>query len=173
MTNPTTPTAEDPHALPEVTLDRIIEAMKTFDIELEPVTGRDDAATANLNGLPCMFAVLESVAIVRCDVPTDVNYAKSDAGLFLAANQINSVAMGARAVIADFDGMLLVRTEADIPCAAGMTDEQLAAALRASVDGVINAQNAMVAAAEEMAKLGSESAAQAGEGAEGAQGEQQ
>lgn len=94
MTNPTTPTAEDPHALPEVTLDRIIEAMKTFDIELEPVTGRDDAATANLNGLPCMFAVLESVAIVRCDVPTDVNYAKADAGLFLAANQINSVAMG-------------------------------------------------------------------------------
>ena len=173
MTNPATTPAEDPHALPEVTLDRIIEAMKTFDIELEPVTGRGDAATANLNGLPCMFAVLESVAIVRCDVPTDVNYAKADAGLFLAANQINSVAMGARAVIADFDGMLLVRTEADIPCAAGMTDEQLAAALRASVDGVINAQNAMVAAAEEMAKLGSESAAQAGEGTEGAQGEQQ
>ena len=173
MTNPTTTAAEDPHALPEVTLARIIEAMKTFDIELEPVTGRDDAATANLNGLPCMFAVLESVAIVRCDVPTDVNYAKADAGLFLAANQINSVAMGARAVIADFDGMLLVRTEADLPCAAGMTDEQLAAALRASVDGVINAQNAMVAAAEEMAKLGSESAAQAGEGSEDAQGEQQ
>ena len=77
MTNPATTPAEDPHALPEVTLDRIIEAMKTFDIELEPVTGRDDAATANLNGLPCMFAVLESVAIVRCDVPTDVNYAFS------------------------------------------------------------------------------------------------
>lgn len=173
MTNPTTTAADDPHALPEVTLARIIEAMKTFDIELEPVTGRDDAATANLNGLPCMFAVLESVAIVRCDVPTDVNYAKADAGLFLAANQINSVAMGARAVIADFDGMLLVRTEADLPCAAGMTDEQLAVALRASVDGVINAQNAMVAAAEEMAKLGSESAAQAGEGSEAAQGEQQ
>lgn len=173
MTNPTNTAAEDPHALPEVTLNRIIDAMKTFDIELEPVPGRDDAATANLNGLPCMFAVLDSVAIVRCDVPTDVNYAKADAGLFLAANQINSVAMGARAVIADFDGMLLVRTEADLPCAAGMTDEQLAAALRASVDGVINAQNAMVAAAEEMAKLGSESAAQAGEGSEAAQGEQQ
>ena len=72
--------------------------------------------------------------------------------------------MGASAVITDFDGMLLVRTESDIPCAAGMNDEQLASALRASVDGVINAQNAMVAAAEEMAKLGSESAAQAGEG---------
>ena len=128
------------------------------------MTGRTDAATANLNGLPCMFAVLDSVAIVRCDVPTDAEYAKADAGLFLAANQINSVAMGASAVITDFDGMLLVRTESDIPCAAGMNDEQLASALRASVDGVINAQNAMVAAAEEMAKLGSESAAQAGEG---------
>ena len=160
MTKP----AQDPHALPDVTLERIIAAMKTFDIELEPVTGRTDAATANLNGLPCMFAVLDSVAIVRCDVPTDAEYAKADAGLFLAANQINSVAMGASAVITDFDGMLLVRTESDIPCAAGMNDEQLASALRASVDGVINAQNAMVAAAEEMAKLGSESAAQAGEG---------
>ena len=160
MTNP----AKDPNALPDVTLDRVIAAMKTFDIEFEPVTGRTDAATANLNGLPCMFAVLDSVAIVRCDVPTDAEYAKADAGLFLAANQINSVAMGASAVITDFDGMLLVRTESDIPCAAGMNDEQLASALRASVDGVINAQNAMVAAAEEMAKLGSESAAQAGEG---------
>ena len=162
MTNPFTDQNTDPHALPDVTLDRIIAGMKSFEIELERVAGRDDAATANLNGLPCMFAVLDTVAIVRCDVPTDVEYAKADAGLFLAANQINSVSMGARAVIADFDGTLLVRTEADIPCAAGMNDEQLANALKRSVDGVIDAQNAMVAAAEEMAKLGSESAAEAG-----------
>lgn len=69
-------------AQPQVDLDRIIEAMKTFDIELTAVEGRDDAATANLNGLPCLFAVLDSVAIVRCDVPTDASYAKADAGLF-------------------------------------------------------------------------------------------
>ena len=150
-------------AQPQVDLDRVIEAMKTFDIELTAVEGRDDAATANLNGLPCLFAVLDSVAIVRCDVPTDASYAKADAGLFLAANQINSVALGARAVITEHEGLLVVRTERDIACAAGMSDEQLAASLKAAVDGVIGAQDAMVASAEEMAKLGSETAAKAGE----------
>ncbi|MFS0060327.1 YbjN domain-containing protein [Corynebacterium striatum] len=150
-------------AQPQVDLDRVIEAMKTFDIELTAVEGRDDAATANLNGLPCLFAVLDSVAIVRCDVPTDASYAKADAGLFLAANQINSVALGARAVITEHEGLLVVRTERDIACAAGMSDEQLAASLKVAVDSVIGAQDAMVASAEEMAKLGSETAAKAGE----------
>ena len=58
--------------------------------------------------------------------------------------------------------MLVVRTERDIPAAAGMTDEQLQAALKTAVDGVIRGQDAMVSAAEEMAKLGSETAAKAG-----------
>ena len=110
-----------------------------------------------------MFAVLDSVAIVRCDVPTDAVYTQADAGLFLAANQINSVAFGARAVISEHENLLVVRTERDIPCAAGLSDEQLTAALKVAVDGVIGAQDAMVASAEEMAKLGSETAAQAGE----------
>ena len=60
--------------------------------------------------------------------------------------------------------MLVVRTERDIPAAAGMTDEQLQAALKSAVDGVIRGQDAMVSAAEEMAKLGSETAANAGSG---------
>ena len=76
------------------------------------------------------------------------------AGLFLAANQINSVPFGARAVIADHDDMLVVRTERDVPCAAGLSDAQLGPALQAAVDGVLGAQDAMVAAAEEMTKLG-------------------
>lgn len=151
------------YAQPQVTLDRIISAMQTFDIELTKVEGRVDAATANLNGLPCVFAVLDSVAIVRCDVPTDAVYSQADAGLFLAANQINSAAFGARAVISEHENLLVVRTERDIPCAAGLSDEQLTAALKVAVDGVIGAQDAMVASAEEMAKLGSETAAQAGE----------
>ncbi|WP_286955079.1 MULTISPECIES: YbjN domain-containing protein [Corynebacterium] len=147
--------------LPVVTLDRVIDAMSTFDVELESTTGSLDAATANLNGLPCMFAVLDSVVIVRCDVPTDASFSAADAGLFLAANQINSVAFGARVVITDHDDMLVVRSERDIPCAAGLSDEQLNSALKAAVDAVIGAQDAMVAAAEEMSKLGSETAAAA------------
>ena len=132
--------------LPEITLDRVVEAMRSFDIELTKMDSDIEAATANLNGLPTMFAVLDSVVIVRCDVPTDAAYSKADAGLFLAANQI----------------MLVVRTERDIPAAAGMTDEQLQAALKSAVDGVIRGQDAMVSAAEEMAKLGSETAGKAG-----------
>ena len=151
------------YAQPQVTLDRIISAMQTFDIELTKVEGRVDAATANLNGLPCVFAVLDSVAIVRCDVPTDAVYSQADAGLFLAANQINSAAFGARAVISEHENLLVVRTERDIPCAAVLSDDQLTAALKGAVDGVIGAQDAMVASADEMAKLGSETAAQAGE----------
>ena len=81
----------------------------------------------------------------------------------MAANQINSVALGARAVITEHEGLLVVRTERDIACAAGMSDEQLAASLKVAVDGVIGAQDTMVASAEEMAKLGSETAAKAGE----------
>lgn len=41
---------------------------------------------------------------------------------------------------------------------AGMNDDQLAQSLKVAVDGVLAAQDALVAAAEEMAKLGSETA---------------
>ncbi|APT92455.1 hypothetical protein CPHO_05665 [Corynebacterium phocae] len=148
----------DPNSLAIVDIDRIIEAMATFEIELERVEGRDDAATANLNGLPCLFAVLDSVALVRCDVQTDATFLGADAGLFLAANQINSVAFGARAVISEYEGTLVVRTERELPIAAGMNDQQLRTQLKAAVDGVLRAQDAMVSAAQEMAKLGSETA---------------
>ena len=50
---------------PAVTMERVIEAMRTFDIELEKVPGNDTAATANLNGLPVLFALLDTVVIVR------------------------------------------------------------------------------------------------------------
>ena len=149
---------QDPNSLPIVTLDRVLEAMATFDVTLEPVEGRTDSATANLNGFPYLFAVLDHVVVVRCDVQTDAAFSTADAGLFLAANQINSVSFGARATITDFDDTLVVRTERDIACGAGLTDEQLRAALKDAVDAVMNAQNAMVASAEEMAKLGEKAA---------------
>lgn len=145
-------------ALDAVSMDRIDKAMGTHDITLNRIEGHD-VATANLNGLPCTFALLDSVAIVRADVLTEADFATADAGLFLAANQINSVSFGARAAIASHEGKLVVRTERDIPCAAGMTDEQLQVALKAAVDGVIAAQDAMVAAAEQMQQLNEEQSA--------------
>lgn len=152
------------NTLPPVDIDRAIAAMTQFDITLEKAQGADSVAMANLNGLNVMFAVLPSVIIVRADVATDVSFANADAGLFLAAGQINTVSFGARAVITEHEDQLIVRTEREFMHLAGMTDEQLAQSLKVAVDGVLAAQDALVAAAEEMSKLGSEAAEQAANG---------
>lgn len=146
------------NALPGVDIDRVINAMTQFDITLEKAQGADAVAMANLNGLNIMFAVLPSVIIVRADVGTDASFANADAGLFLAAGQINTVSFGARAVITEHEDQLIVRTEREFTHLAGLNDDQLAQSLKVAVDGVLAAQDALVTAAEEMAKLGSESA---------------
>lgn len=138
--------------LAPATIERVSQAMREFDVELTKVDDKE-IATANLNDTLCTFAVLGSAMVVRSEVATDIDFDKADAGLFLAANQINSTSIGARAVIAEHSGRLLVRTERDIVIAAGISDEQLKVSLKAAVDGVIRAQDAMVAAAEEMRKL--------------------
>lgn len=138
--------------LAPATIERVSQAMREFDVELTKVDDKE-IATANLNDTLCTFAVLGSAMVVRSEVATDIDFDKADAGLFLAANQINSTSIGARAVIAEHSGKLLVRTERDIVVAAGISDEQLKVSLKPAVDGVIRAQDAMVAAAEEMRKL--------------------
>ena len=150
--------ANTANTLPPVDIDRVINAMTQFDITLEKAQGADSVASANLNGLGIMFAVLPSVIIVRADVGTDASFANADAGLFLAAGQINTVSFGARAVITEHEDQLIVRTEREFMHLAGMNDDQLAQALKVAVDGVLAAQDALVAAAEEMSKLGSETA---------------
>ena len=79
--------ANTANTLPPVDIDRVINAMTQFDITLEKAQGADSVASANLNGLGIMFAVLPSVIIVRADVGTDASFANADAGLFLAAGQ--------------------------------------------------------------------------------------
>lgn len=150
--------ANTANTLPPVDIDRVINAMTQFDITLEKAQSADSVASANLNGLGIMFAVLPSVIIVRADVGTDASFANADAGLFLAAGQINTVSFGARAVITEHEDQLIVRTEREFMHLAGMNDDQLAQSLKVAVDGVLAAQDALVAAAEEMAKLGSETA---------------
>lgn len=149
--------ANTANTLPPVDIDRVINAMTQFDITLEKAQGADSVASANLNGLGIMFAVLPSVIIVRADVGTDASFANADAGLFLAG-PINTVSFGARAVITEHEDQLIVRTEREFMHLAGMNDDQLAQSLKVAVDGVLAAQDALVAAAEEMAKLGSETA---------------
>lgn len=138
--------------LTPVTIDRVIDTMQGFDVELERV-GENDVATANLNGLPVTFAVLGSVFIVRADAATEETLTAADPTLYLAANQVNSVSFGARATIVDRTENLIVRTERDVPIAAGMNDEQLGASLRSAVDAVLATQDGVKAAAEELAEL--------------------
>lgn len=138
--------------LTTITIDRIIDTMKGFDVELERMAD-NDVATANLNDLPVTFAVLGSVFIVRADTVTGQTLNDADPTLYLAANQVNSVGLGARATIVDRAEHLIVRTERDVAIAAGMNDEQLAASLRSTVDAVLSTQDAMTAAAEELAEL--------------------
>ncbi|UQV53300.1 YbjN domain-containing protein [Corynebacterium pseudodiphtheriticum] len=138
--------------LAPASIDRVITTMREFNVELTKVQDKE-IATANLNDTLCTFAVLGSAMVVRSEVATDTKYDNADAGLFLAANQINSTSIGARAVIAEHEGKLIVRTERDIVVAAGISDEQLKTTLKTAVDGVVRAQDAMVAAAEEMRKL--------------------
>ena len=138
--------------LSAVTIDRLVDAMKGFDVELERV-GDNDVATANLNDLPVTFAVLGSVFIVRADSVTNQTLADSDPTLYLAANQVNSVSFGARATIVDRAENLIVRTERDVAIAAGMNDEQLGTSLRSAVDAVLSTQDAVKAAADDLAEL--------------------
>jgi hypothetical protein len=135
-----------------VTIDRIIDTMKGFDVELERM-GDKDVATANLNDLPVTFAVLGSVFIVRADTVTEQTVTEADPTLYLAANQVNSVGLGARATVVDRTEHLIVRTERDVSIAAGMNDEQLSASLRSAVDAVLSTQDAMKAAADELSEL--------------------
>lgn len=143
----------DQHTTPsEVTIDRIIEAMAGFDIELTRIDD-NEVATANLNGTPVTFAILGSVFIVRADSVTDQQLSDGDPTLHLAANQVNCVSFGARAAVIDRAERMVVRTERDVLIAAGLTDAQLKAALRSAVDGVLAAQDGMLAAAQKLQAL--------------------
>ncbi|MHA2789068.1 YbjN domain-containing protein [Corynebacterium sp. S7] len=130
-----------------VTLDRIDQTMRGHGIEL----ARDDARNigqANINGFTVTFALLSSVVIVRADALTEVPSENADATFYLAANQVNSTSFGARAVIVDKLDNLIVRTERELPLAAGLNDDQLSAGLKSAVDGLIATQDAMAAVTE-------------------------
>lgn len=135
-----------------VTLDRVEAVMATREITLV----RDEAreiAQANLNGYTVIFAILGSVLVVRADATTDIPSDDANATLYLAANQVNSTSFGARAVIVNKAENLIVRTERELPIAAGLNDEQLSHTLQSAVDAVLASQDAMVAVVEQLDQL--------------------
>lgn len=135
------------HTLPTVDLDRIVAAMNGLGVELT-TSDTGPAATANLNGYPVTFAALGSVVIVRADMMSDTPTSSGDASLYLAANHLNSIQMEASATVVDYAENLILRSEHEIFTAAGMSDEQLSAALSTAVDGVLQVQQAVQVTAE-------------------------
>ena len=65
---------------------------------------------------------------------------------------MNSSYLDARALVVNRTENIVVRTEEDIQVSAGLSDDQLAAALKAAVDGVLETQDAMRALVGEIRK---------------------
>lgn len=134
-----------------VTLDRVVAIMREFGIELAaPADQGENAsvASANLNGYQVMFALLDSVLIVRADKQTETAIADGDPRWHLACNQVNCFNFAAKAVVMDRTEKAVVRSEKDIPTAAGLNDIQLSAMLKNAIDHVLAIQDSVEKAAE-------------------------
>lgn len=146
-----------------VTIDRIVHAASQCGIGITAdESGR--AAHGTHEELQLMVVLLDSVFIVRADSETDTAADSPDATYYLAANEVNSTLIGARAIVGNRAENLVVRTEAEQSVAAGMTDEQLRSAVSAAVNGVVSAHNAMSALSEQIAEA--QAAAETNDGAQ-------
>ena len=129
-----------------VTLDRVVAIMREFGIELSVADSQGknaSVASANLNGYPVMFALLDSVLIMRTDKATETTIADGDPRWHLACNQVNCFNFAAKAVVMDRTEKAVVRAEKDIPIAAGLNDIQLSAMLKNAIDHVLAIQDAV------------------------------
>lgn len=132
-----------------VTIDRVADALAGLDVTVQTdASGR--AAHANINGYNVLFVLLDSVLIARADAATETPSDTPDPTLYLAANQVNSSFLDARALVVNKADTLIIRTESENQVAAGMTDEQLSSALKRSLDGLMRGQDAMHALIEEI-----------------------
>lgn len=134
--------------LTPVTIERVMTTMSSHGVELTQAEERA-VAHANLNGLSVTFALLGSVLIVRAEADSGLETKTADATWYLAANHLNSVTLGARAVIVDAFDTLVMRTERSLPVAAGLSDAQLADGLRYCVDQVVGTHDALRTIAEQ------------------------
>lgn len=135
-----------------VTLDRVVTIMKEFGIELVAADNQGEiasVASANLNGYQVMFALLDSVLIVRADKATETTVADGDPRWHLACNQVNCFNFSAKAVVMDRVDKVVVRSEKDISIAAGLNDIQLSTMLKNAIDHVLAIQEGVEQAVEE------------------------
>ena len=132
-----------------VTIDRVADALAGLDVTVQTdASGR--AAHANINGYNVLFVLLDSVLIARADAATETPSDTPDPTMYLAANQVNSSFLDARALVVNKADTLIIRTESENQVAAGMTDKQLSSGLKRSLDGLMRGQDAMHALIEEI-----------------------
>ena len=142
----------------QVTIDRVIETMAKQGIEVsDDPSGR--AGHAHYKGFNLLFVLLDSVLILRADSVTDTPSDTPDATLYLAANQVNSSYLDARALVVNRTETIVVRTESEIAIGAGLSDEQLASSLKAAVAGVLETQDAMQVLVGEIKRTAEEASA--------------
>ena len=79
--------------------------------------------------------------------------------MYLAANQVNSSYLDARALVVNRTETIVVRTESEIAIGAGLSDEQLASSLKAAVAGVLETQDAMQVLVGEIKRTAEEASA--------------
>lgn len=120
-----------------VTIERLAQVMKQFNVELDILNAESGVAAANLNGTQCMFAVLHSVMIVRGERPTTSPSLDADPTYYMACNEVNGGTMYATAVIMDKGPNLATRAEVESSIVAGMTDTQLAETTARAIDNVL------------------------------------
>lgn len=138
-----------------VTIERIVDAFSQSGVSItaDP-TGR--VAQGTHDKLELLVVLLDSVFIVRADSSTDTAANSPDANYYLAANEVNSTLIGARAIVGNKSENLVIRTEAEVSVAAGMTDEQLGSASVRAVKAVVDAHNAMAALSEQISQAQAE-----------------
>lgn len=136
-----------------ITIERVLDIMKEFGINLATSAEQGEkasVASANLNGYPVMFAVLDSVLIVRADKDTTTEVSSGDPRWHLACNQANCFNFSAKAVAVDRGEKVILRAEKDIPIVAGLSDTQLSTMLKIALDNVLGVHKAIEDAATEL-----------------------
>lgn len=130
-----------------INLDRVTAAMSAFEITLRVIDPQRGIAMANLNGAEFVFMALPSTLVIRSDraCPTG-----EISGLCIAANSVNNSTVVGSVTVVDRTTPPLLRAEVENPCAAGLTDKQLGAALETSINIVFKLFDAFDAAASSL-----------------------
>ncbi|AWB84082.1 YbjN domain-containing protein [Corynebacterium liangguodongii] len=131
-----------------VTAERVASTLGSHGIEATTdASGRGVHAT--VGDVEVMLVILDSVLIARTASVTEVSSGTPDPKLYLAANQVNAAYPHARCIVVNREENITLRTEAELPIAAGLDGAQLDSALTRAINAVTHAQDMLKAVSEQ------------------------